>query len=512
MKVNMTDSIELKIGLDTITSYRRLSYTAWHAIAEFVDNSTQSYFDNKNALDEVFRSNGETGLEVSVVYDRSAPGGLLRITDNAMGMSLEELRRAMHVAMRPPSPVGRSRYGMGLKTSACWIGNQWTVRTKKLGETSEYAVTVDVDRVANGDPALPFETRSGLDPSKHYTLLEITQHIRSFKGRRLGKIREYLRSMYREDFRTGQLRLLWNHENLVWGDPKILIGRDGNPLRKDFQFEVDGKRVSGWVGILERGSRADAGFSIIHSGRVIKGWPDSWRPSSLYGQIQGSNDLVNQRLVGEIHLDDFEISHTKDDILWLGSQEDDVEDKLLDHCGDYKEYAKTYRKTQDDERGPSNIEVEVAVDELMQELQSPEMVDRIELSVVPDAQIVQEAKKKIVEDVTRRSQETLRASVGSLSIRIYLASELSTNDPYVTPEPRGNGEVIVIVNTSHPHWGQLKGSEGVINYLRHCVYDAIAEWQAFKKASSLDPDTIKLLKDQLLRVSFEIERHSTLRN
>ena len=39
--------------------------------------------------------------------------------------------------------------------------------------------------------------------------------------------------------------------------------------------------------------------------------------------------MVNQRLIGEIHLDDFIVSHTKDDILWLGNQEEAVEEGLL---------------------------------------------------------------------------------------------------------------------------------------------------------------------------------------
>jgi len=44
--------------------------------------------------------------------------------------------------------------------------------------------------------------------------------------------------------------------------------------------------------------------------------------------------------------------------------------------------------------------------------------------------------------------------------------------------------------------------------LRHCTYDAIAEWQAAKKVSQLDPDTIKILKDKLLRLPLDIEMHA----
>ncbi|WP_176477728.1 hypothetical protein [Mesorhizobium sp. WSM3866] len=48
-----------------------------------------------------------------------------------------------------------------------------------------------------------------------------------------------------------------------------------------------------------------------------------------------------------------------------------------------------------------------------------------------------------------------------------------------------------------------------MNYFRHCVYDAVAEWQAQKLRSKLDSNTIKMLKDSLLRVSLLIEQHAT---
>src|SRR5690606_18374644 len=137
-------------------------------------------------------------------------------------------------------------------------------------------------------------------------------------------------------------------------------------------------------GILKSGSRASAGFSILQSNRVIKGWPKAWRPSTIYGQEEGSNDLINQRLVGEIHLDEFEVSHTKDDIQWFGNQEEEVENKLFEECRDYRQIAKEYRKSTDDGRGPSQAETDVAIDELRRELFSPEMVDKISLTIVPN--------------------------------------------------------------------------------------------------------------------------------
>src|SRR5690242_4045108 len=136
--------IQLRVGLDVISSYKRLAYTPWHAIAEFVDNSTQSYFNNEDVLWPLMRKVG-TRLTVSIAYDRESE--IFRISDNAMGMSFDELQSGLTVAQPPLRTDGRSKYGMGLKTAACWLGNKWTVRTKRLGETLEHRVEVDVARI-----------------------------------------------------------------------------------------------------------------------------------------------------------------------------------------------------------------------------------------------------------------------------------------------------------------------------------------------------------------------------
>src|SRR6266550_3496234 len=139
-------SIQLVIGPEALNSYHRLSYTAWHAIAEFVDNSTQSYIDNKDMLDQQLKKEGRI-FEVSIAYEPSDGNGMLRVSDNAMGMSYSDLERALHIAMPPANRTGRSRYGMGMKTAAFWIGKKWRIQTKKLGETEAHEVTVDVEKI-----------------------------------------------------------------------------------------------------------------------------------------------------------------------------------------------------------------------------------------------------------------------------------------------------------------------------------------------------------------------------
>src|SRR2546421_430457 len=107
------------MGLDAISSYKRLDYTPWHALAEFVDNSTQSYFNNDDELDRAFEDEADDdGLIVSIIYDNDA--GTVRVSDNAMGMDRTELDYALEVGAPPADTSGRSKFGMGMKTAACW--------------------------------------------------------------------------------------------------------------------------------------------------------------------------------------------------------------------------------------------------------------------------------------------------------------------------------------------------------------------------------------------------------
>lgn len=499
-------SVEFRIGPEVIASYKRLAYTPWHALAEFVDNSTQAFFNDRAALEELYDRTGDM-LYVAISYDRDA--GKIRVADNASGMTEAVLARALSVGAPPPDPTGRSRYGLGMKTAACWLGDQWRLRTKPIGEAAEYSVSVDVAAIARGETAIPVQVKKVAAEVAPYTVIEIAELHRNFHGRTIGKIKDYLSSMYREDFRNGDLKLTWRGEELTWEelDDKLLKAQDDSIYKKDFTFDVRGKTAKGWVGVLGpgHGGRSRAGFSILHAGRVVRGWPGAWRPGAIYGQIQGTNDLINQRLVGEIHLDDFEVSHTKDDILWVGDEEELVEERLKEVCAEYREVARTTHKARD-ARGPSAVETEAALEALERELTSPAAIDVIRIDVVPEPEAIRESFDRIVAQEQSEHEPRFQAEVGGIQVKGYLMEDRSEYEPYYVCDSTKPLEVCVVVNQSHPHWIQLRGSEGVLNYLRHCVYDALAEHQARRKAGGvIDPDTVKLWKDRFLRLPLEIE-------
>ena len=107
------------------------------------------------------------------------------------------------------------------------------------------------------------------------------------------------------------------------------------------------------------------------------------------------------------------MSHTKDNILWRGSQEDDVEDGLKAHCSDYRDFAKDRRKDDDDQRGPREVDIKAALEDLEKELTSPEMVDQINISVIPSPETIDASKEKIITSVVDTRTATLQGMINS---------------------------------------------------------------------------------------------------
>ena len=68
------------VGTGLLKNLTRINYKPATAICEWVDNSIQSYIDEKKELNEFYKKNG-ISLEIDITY--SAAEGLLRIADNA---------------------------------------------------------------------------------------------------------------------------------------------------------------------------------------------------------------------------------------------------------------------------------------------------------------------------------------------------------------------------------------------------------------------------------------------
>jgi hypothetical protein len=94
--------------------------------------------------------------------------------------------------------------------------------------------------------------------------------------------------------------------------------------RKDLDFDFGlGLRAYGFAALREVGNIATAGFALFRRNRLIEGSADeAFRPKEVFGS---SNKFTYQRLFGELHLEGFEVSHTKDGFKW-----DENEEAFLD--------------------------------------------------------------------------------------------------------------------------------------------------------------------------------------
>lgn len=311
--------VNIRPGVSVLSVLRHLNYRAWFALAEFVDNSLQSYLTNKAALESLHGP--QFRLSVRIVLDPTPPARL-SIRDNAGGIGEADYPRAFRPAAVPPDRSGLSEFGMGMKSAACWFAPRWRVRTSALGEHAERTVRFDIERIVN-DQLEELEISSSTSSSDtHFTEIVLEELHHPLVGRTVGKVKEHLAEIYRVFLRDGTLQLFFNEEALAYEEPGVLKAprfRDlsSPPLtwRKEIAFDFgQGLSVHGFAALREPASTTHAGFSLFRRKRLIEGSGDEkYRPQLIFGK---PNSYRYQRLFGELHLEGFEVSHTKDGFRW----------------------------------------------------------------------------------------------------------------------------------------------------------------------------------------------------
>ena len=155
-----------------------------------------------------------------------------KIKDNSIGMDEEDLKKAFLIGTPPEITDGRSRYGLGMKTAAFWLGDEWSIITKKLGHNKICTVNLDVNSISHGNLVLDIHTEEA-DENEHYTIITINKLHRKFKGKTISKIKSFLASIYRFDIESNELFLFWNREQrLEWSpysDDDFIKNIEGTP-------------------------------------------------------------------------------------------------------------------------------------------------------------------------------------------------------------------------------------------------------------------------------------------
>jgi len=333
------DTYELNIqpAASILNVFSRLSYKPWYAIAEFVDNSTQSYLSHAVELDT---DPSFDKLTVTVRYNSIS--NTLNITDNAYGMEIDRFKDAILLDSRNASQSGRNEFGMGLKTAASWFGNVWTVRSTQYRSTSRYTATVDIPKLKEQGLNSIVIHRDYVVTGTHGTEIIIEQVTKKITAARtVGKIHDLLSSMYRRDINNRNVEIWFNDEPIVFEEYQVLTNFRGKSWKKDLDFDVDfsGKtyNVTGFVAIMNPGSFPKSGFALFRQDRVVVGGTDSnYKPSPIFGQAQSQRSL---KLFGELNMNDFPVNQAKDGFIWDDGLEDAFINTLKDNIQEYIEIA-----------------------------------------------------------------------------------------------------------------------------------------------------------------------------
>ena len=303
--------------------FRFINNKVWNALAEYIDNSIQSYLDHKELLQSINPNGGKLKVSIDIDFNNDT----IIIEDNAYGITKENYQRAFELANIPLDNKGLNEFGMGMKVSSIWLSNIWKVETSSYGDPIEKILVFNLQEVVDNEQLELPVTERNCSPDLHYTRITLSDlSLNKPTVRQLAYIKKHITSIYTEYLREDILDLYINEEKLEYQELKILkaphyLNPNGEPIlwKKDIDYSVQDGRysVKGYIALLQTMSTAvDNGFLLFRRGRVIgSSYDDRYRPKLLCGQ-EGSPQY--KRIFGELHLEGFDVSFTKNSF-----QEDD---------------------------------------------------------------------------------------------------------------------------------------------------------------------------------------------
>ncbi len=391
--MSKSNYINIQPESDMYAFFENLNYKVWYAISEFVDNSTQSYFDHEK---ELSRLKEFKGLEVDIKYE----GNSFIIRDNAYGMDFENFERAIQLQKPPKDTTGRNEFGMGLKTASFWLGKRLTLESTALGENKLYKLEMDTELLKETKSPLNKYEVFDIDESEHYTKIVI-ENVKEGRGlshhATVARVKMQLATIYKLDI-LGVGREKYGVKIIVQDEELVPAKRDyyevveatcekydkylkksskendiiidpGDKLVKDIEFTINHKgedlEVRGEIGILEVGSRQNAGLTLYRRGRVIQGGPDkNYRPKEIF---RGGGSFEYQRIAGDLHLDKFKVTQQKDEFDWDAELEIKLINKIKERIEDLIYLCKKIDKS---DKKPNNDNFDKTdLDELTEKLE-----------------------------------------------------------------------------------------------------------------------------------------------
>lgn len=481
---------------EVLDSYGGLDY-AWHqAIGEFVDNSIDSF---------VRFCKDDDDWQVNITYEQKRM--LFRIVDNANGMDKTELDRAIKLAKVPLHDDGISKYGLGMKTAASWMGRHWTITTKKRGERLEWTADVDIEKLKkSGANKLPFTSKFA-DESLHYTIVEVKKLRRKIGGRSIGKTKSNIAYLYPIQLTSGKLKIDWGTETLEYKEPKFLTEKevDGSTHtwydRLPQDFNVNGHKIRGAYGILD--SKADiphAGITLYWRDRVIVGGHRSgWQPGEIFGE--SLSDLARQRIWVELHLDCLTPNQQKKGFIWLELTKDDLVDALKPYLKEAVSYSRNLSRRKGSK--PSSGQMKMTDEKIKDAMQSEDLGRAMLESLKQGQRSPPEVSDEAAAEMEKNDPAPLRISVNDGEPDVHIIKDPNSHElqPFMTTKTPKNKLIKLFMNTNHRFFAEFVGDD----ISRYKLYQhmlialALVQFNANKLPKHPGPEQLWQMMDSILK-------------
>lgn len=342
-----------------------IPFQPWQCIAELIDNSIDAFLSNPSC-----ESEGERKISVSWTGDSvAAVDRTVEVTDNACGMTLEQLQNAVRAGYSSNDPIGSlGLFGMGFNISTARLGELTTILTTRKGDSEWVGVRIDIPKLisAKGFVA-PIIRMPKENPNISGTKIKISRlrpGILIELPAKEAQIRQRLEIVYSQLLNTKEIviyvkgKQLKPYNHCVWSESRyviyngqvvparIYIDRDlGDALfdlNRNCYLSADEaetyyiaqqegkplpphiverrKRLTGWLGIQRYADPNDFGIDFIRNGRKIlisdKSLFQYENPITGQKEVQYPLELGNTvggRIVGELHVDYLLPTYQKND-------------------------------------------------------------------------------------------------------------------------------------------------------------------------------------------------------
>ena len=367
------------------SAFRYINNKVWNALAEYIDNSIQSFLDHRTVLSKI-NHDGKLNISLNIDIDND----VITIEDDAFGIEEHNYQRAFELANIPLDAKGLNEFGMGMKVSSIWLSDIWTVETSAYGDAVKKTLTFDIKEVVdNQETELPVKEEI-INKEDHFTKITLTKlSLNKPSMRQLSYIKKHLASIYIKYIRENVVNLVVNDEKLEFKELPILKAPyyktpKGEEIvwRKNITFSApkpngEGYYIAnGFIGVLETMSTStDNGFLLFRRGRVIgSSYDDRYRPTELCGQV-GSPRY--KRIFGELDLDGFDVSFTKNSFQEDGDfeafidllKDEILHDSSLDLFGQAQNYVKP--KSQKEKKDLGKTLISKVAQELSKPIEVP---------------------------------------------------------------------------------------------------------------------------------------------